>query len=217
MAIRIILADDHKVVREGLCSILEREADMEVIAQAENGRRAVELARELSPNVIVMDVSMPDLNGLEATRQITNDESKIKILALSMHSDRGFVAEMLKAGACGYLLKDSPAKEVISAIRTVVKKGIYLPPSLANLVVEDFIRKPSKAKSGAFSVLTAREREVLQLLAEGKSIKQAAALLHVSMSTIDTHRRNIMEKLDVYSVAELTKYAIREGLTSLEG
>ena len=217
MAIRIILADDHKVVREGLCSILERESDMEVIAQAQDGRRAVELARKLSPDVIVMDVMMPDLNGLEATRQIVNEQSNIKIVALSMHSDRGFVTEMLKAGASSYLPKESPAKEVIAAIRTVVKNGVYLPPSLANLVIEDFVRKPAKTKSGAFSVLTAREREVLQLLAEGRSIKQAAALLHVSTSTIETHRRNIMEKLDIHSVAELTKYAIREGLTPLEG
>lgn len=216
MAIRIILADDHKVVRDGLCSLIERESDMEVIAQAENGRRTVELAKELLPDVIVMDVGMLELNGIEATRQITSENSKIKIIALSMHTDREFVAEMLKAGASGYLSKDKPGKEVIHAIRTVIKDGIYLPPSLASVVVENYVRKPFQPKTGAFTELTAREREVLQLLAEGKSIKQTAALLHVSVSTIETHRRNIMEKLEIFSVAELTKYAIREGLTSLE-
>lgn len=216
MAIRIILADDHEVVRDGLCSLIEREPDMEVIAQADNGRRAVELAKELQPNVIVMDIGMPDLNGIEATRQIVSAESQIKLIALSMHSDRGYVVEMLKAGASGYVPKDKSGKEVIRAIRTVIKDGVYLPPSLASVVVENYVRKPSQPKTGVFTTLTAREREVLQLLAEGKSIKQTAALLHVSISTIETHRRNIMEKLEIFSVAELTKYAIREGLTSLE-
>lgn len=216
MTIRIILADDHEVVRDGLCSLIDREKDMDVIAQAINGRQTVELAKELHPNVIVMDISMPDLNGIEATRQIVADEPGIKIVALSMHSDRGFVAEMLKAGAAGYVPKDRPGKEVIAAIRTVVKKGVYLPPSLASLVVEGFVRHPPDAQAGVFTVLTAREREVLQLLAEGKSIKQVAGLLHVSISTVETHRRNIMDKLEIYSVAELTKYAIREGLTSLD-
>jgi two-component system response regulator NreC len=216
MTIRIILADDHEVVRDGLCSLIERETDMEVIAQAINGRQTVELAKELHPDVIVMDIAMPDLNGIEATRQIVAEHPEIMIVALSMHSDRGFVAEMLKAGAAGYVPKDRPGKEVIAAVRTVIKKGVYLPPSLASLVVDGFVRHRPDAKAGVFAVLTAREREVLQLLAEGKSIKQVAALLHVSVSTIETHRRNIMEKLEIYSVAELTKYAIREGLTSLD-
>jgi len=216
MTVRIILADDHEVVRDGLCSLIEREKDMEVIAQADNGRTTVELARKLRPDVIVMDIGMPDLNGIEATRQIAAEESDIKIIALSMYSDRGYVSEMLKAGASSYLPKDSSAKEVIHAIRTIIKGGIYLPPSLASVVIEDYVRKPSVPETGAFTALTAREREVLQLLAEGKSIKQTAGLLHVSISTIETHRRNIMEKLEIYSVAELTKYAIREGLTSLD-
>ncbi len=216
MTIRIILADDHEVVRDGLCSLIEREPDMEVIAQAENGRRTVELAKKLQPDVIVIDIGMPGLNGIEATRQIVSKDLKIKVIALSMHSDRGYVAEMLKAGASGYLPKDKPGKEVIRAIRTVIKGGIYLPPSLASLMVENYVRKPSQPKTGAFTTLTAREREVLQLLAEGKSIKQTATVLHVSVSTIETHRRNMMEKLEIFSVAELTKYAIREGLTSLE-
>ena len=216
MAIRIILADDHEVVRDGLCSLIEREKDMEVIAQTENGRKTVELAKELQPDVIVMDIGMPGLNGIEATRQIIKENSTIKIIALSMHSDRGFVSEMLKAGASGYVPKDKPGKEVINAIRTAIKKGIYLPPALASLVVENYVRKSPQDKTGAFTALTPREREVLQLLAEGKSIKQIAALLYVSISTIETHRKNIMDKLNIFSVAELTKYAIREGLTTLE-
>lgn len=216
MSIRIILADDHEVVRDGLCSLLEREDDLEIIAQTDNGRTAVALAKKLSPDVIIMDIGMPDLNGIEATRQIAAEAPEVKVVALSMHSDRGFVAEMLKAGASGYLPKDSSAREVVRAIHTVVKKGLYLPASLTSLVIEDYLRKPAQGKPGVFSVLTARERETLQLLAEGKSVKQTAALLHVSISTIETHRRHIMEKLNIYSMAELTKYAIREGLTSLE-
>ena len=216
MTIRVLVADDHEVVRDGLCSLINREDDMEVLGQAENGRRAVEMAREMAPDVIVMDISMPDLNGIEATRQINAEESDIKIVALSMHSDSGFVAEMLKAGAAGYLPKDSPGKDVIQAIRTVMAGGTYLPPSLAGVVVDDYVRTSSGPQKGAFATLTAREREVLQLLAEGKSIKETASQLHVSISTIETHRRNIMDKLHIYSVAELTKYAIREGLTSLD-
>lgn len=215
MAIRIIVADDHDVVRDGLCSLIEREEDMDVIGQADNGRSAVELAGELKPDVIVMDIGMPDLNGIDATRQITAQAPDTKIIALSMHSDSGYVAEMLKAGASAYLTKDEPGKEVVRAIRIVIKKGIYLPPALAGVMVQDYVRQPVGSQGGAFSTLTAREREVLQLLAEGKSIKETAAQLHVSISTIETHRRNLMDKLDIYSVAELTKYAIREGLTSL--
>ena len=215
MAIRVLVVDDHEVVRDGLCRLIETEDDMEVVGQAENGRRAVELAREMTPDVIVMDVSMPALNGIEATRQITADESNIKVIALSMHSDSTFVAEMLKAGAAGYLPKDSAAKDVIQAIRTVIAGGSYLPPTLAGTMIADYVRKPLGPGKGVFSALTAREREVLQLLAEGKSIKETAGQLHVSTSTIETHRRNVMDKLDIYSVAELTKYAIRQGLTSL--
>lgn len=216
MAITVLVADDHEVVRDGLCSLINREEDMTVIGQAENGRRAVELAREITPDVIVMDISMPELNGIDAARQINADASGIKIVALSMHSDRGFVAEMLKAGAAAYLPKDSPGKDVIAAIRTVIAGGIYLPPSLTGLVVADYVRNTADPQKGAFATLTAREREVLQLITEGKSIKETAAQLHVSISTIETHRRNIMDKINIYSVAELTKYAIREGLTSLD-
>ena len=216
MAIKILLADDHRIFRESLSTLLEQQTDIEIIAQANNGQTAVQLAKKLLPDVVIMDIGMPDLNGIEATRQILSKESQIKIIALSMYSDRKFVAEMLKAGASGYLLKDSAAEELIQAIRTVIGGGTYLPPSLTDLVVENYVRNPTRTEKGAFSALTPREREVLQLMAEGKSTKRIAGNLHISIKTVETHRLNIMEKLDIHSVAELTKYAIREGLTSLE-
>jgi DNA-binding NarL/FixJ family response regulator len=212
----IVLADDHRMVREGLRSLLESEPDMHVVAEAENGRRAVELAAELTPDVLVMDIGMPALNGIEATRQILGDRPGTKVVALSMHSDRRFVSEMLKAGASAYLLKAGAFEELINAIRTVVAQKVYLSPRIADVVVDDYVRHLPKAEPSAFASLTAREREVLQLLAEGKATKQAAAILRVSVKTVETHRRQIMEKLDLHSVAELTKYAIREGLTTLE-
>ena len=215
MKVRILLADDHKIIRDGLRSLLQKEADFEVVAEAEDGQTAVRTAQELLPDVVIMDIGMPDLNGIEATRQIQAKGDDVKVLALSMHSDRRFVAEMLKAGASGYLLKDSDFAELAQAIRVIVRGGTYLPPSLTNLLVQNYVRKPVGEEASVFSVLTAREREVLQLMAEGKSTKLLAAHLHISMKTVETHRQNIMEKLDIHSVAELTKYAIREGLTSL--
>jgi len=214
--ISILLADDHKIIRDGLRALIEKQPDMEVVADADNGRAAVELATKLRPRVVVMDVSMPDLNGIEATRQILSALPETKIIALSMHSDRRFVTEMLKANACGYLLKDCAFEELIRAIETVVSNHTYLSPGIADLVVEDFVHKPTGERASVFSVLTNREREVLQLLAEGKTTKQIAADCHVSVKTIETHRQHIMEKLNIHSVAELTKYAIREGLTSLD-
>lgn len=216
MAIRILLADDHRIFRESLCNLLEQEEDMEVIAQAEDGRAVVEQTLKLLPDVVIMDIGMPGLNGVEATRQIMAGASKAKVIGLSMHSDRRFVAETLRAGACGYLLKDSASGELIRAIHTVMKRGTYLPPSLTDVVVQSYIRKPTTDHSGAFTELTPREREVLQLMAEGMSTKQVAANFHISAKTVETHRLNIMDKLAMHSVAELTKYAIREGLTSLE-
>jgi DNA-binding NarL/FixJ family response regulator len=216
MSIKILLADDHRIFRESLSSLLDQQTDIEIIAQANNGQTAVELAKELLPDVVIMDIGMPDLNGIEATRQILSKGSQIKVIALSMYSDRKFVAEMLKAGARGYLLKDSAAEELIQAIRTVIDEGTYLPPSLTDLVIENYVRNPTKADKSVFSALTPREREVLQLMAEGKSTKQIGGNLHISIKTVETHRLNIMEKLDIHSVAELTKYAVREGLTSLE-
>jgi DNA-binding NarL/FixJ family response regulator len=231
---KVLLADDHRIVREGLKSLLAAQPDMQVVAEASDGRQAVEMARELAPDVVVMDVAMPQLNGIEATRQIAADEPGMKVVALSMHSDRRFVSEALKAGASGYVLKDGAFDELINAIRAVASDKVYLSPRVAGVVVEDYVRRlPARANAhgaqpasaapdeaaarrGAFDALTPREREVLQLMAEGYATKEVAHRLRVSVKTVETHRRQIMEKLDLHSVAELTKYAIREGLTTLE-
>lgn len=214
---RILLADDHRIVRQGLRSLLEAEADFSVVAEADNGRMAVELTESLGPDVVVMDVGMPEMNGVEATRRIVVNNPQVKVVALSMHSDRRFVAEMLKAGAAGYLLKDGAFEELVGAIRTVAAGRTYLSPRIADVVVEGYLRnQAAPSEPTAYAKLSPREREVLQLLAEGKATKEAAAALHLSVKTVETHRRQIMEKLNLYSVAELTKYAIREGLTSLE-
>ncbi|OHB58053.1 MAG: DNA-binding response regulator [Planctomycetes bacterium GWF2_50_10] len=217
MAVKILLADDHKIVRDGLRSLIEKQPNMQVVGEACDGRTTVSSVRELMPNVVIIDIGMPDLNGIEATRQITQDNPNIKVIALSMHSDRRFVLRMLEAGASGYLLKDSAFDELSLAISTVVAGKIYLSPAIAGIVVEDFVRHSPSNVAGPVSIdLTPREREVLQLLAEGKSTKQIASHLNVSVKTVETHRRQVMEKLDIHSVAELTKYAVREGLTSLE-
>jgi DNA-binding NarL/FixJ family response regulator len=213
--LRILLADDHKIVRDGLRNLLEKDPEIVVVGEAEDGREALQLARRLSPDVVVMDIAMPDLNGIEATRQILAEMQKIKIVALSMHSDKRYVSEMLKAGTSGYLLKDCAFEELITAIRTIARGKIYLSPGIAGVVLEDYIRTGSSAATSAFSLLSDREREVLQLMAEGRTTKEVAAHLHVSVKTIETHRTHIMAKLDIHSIAALTKYAIREGLTSL--
>ena len=216
MSIKILLADDHKITRQGLRSLLEDQPDMEVVAEAEQGRAAARLAEELKPDVIIMDVSMPDLNGIEATKQVLDGAPNIKIIALSMHSDTLFVSEMLKGGASGYMLKDCAFEELARAIREVVDGRTYLSPSISGVVVDDYLHRLSKAEAPGSDALTDREREVLQLIAEGKSTKQIALKLHVSVKTIETHRRQIMNKLNIHSVAELTKYAVRKGLTSLD-
>jgi two-component system response regulator NreC len=216
MTIKIILADDHQIVRHGLRSLLLDEPDMRVVAEADNGRAVMRLVQEVSPDVVIMDISMPGLNGIEATRQIVAEYPGIKIIALSMHSDSLFVLNMLKAGASGYLLKDCALEELVKAIRTVVDRKTYLSPGISDVVIKDFISGWSSTDSSAFSVLTAREREVLQLMAEGKTTNQIAEGLCVSVKTVESHRKQIMNKSGIHSVAELTKYAIRQGLTSLE-
>lgn len=215
MPVRIIIADDHRIVREGLRHLLEKRTDFRVVAEAADGESAVRLARELSPDVVIVDISMPGLNGVEVTRQILAERPGVKVLALSMHSDRRFVIETLKAGASGYLLKDSAFDDLVRAIEVVVARGAFLSPAITDMVVRDFVAQAGEGGDAAFSVLTAREREVLQLMAEGESTKAIAGRLAVSVKTVESHRQQIMEKLDLHSVAELTKYAIREGLTSL--
>ncbi len=216
MNIKVILADDHKIVREGLRSILENELRLQVIAQADNGRSTVQLAKELRPDIVIMDISMPDLNGIQATAQILQDAPSTKIIALSMHSDKKYVSEMLRAGASAYLLKDCAVDELERAIQAVLSGKSYVSPDVTGVVIEDYRRNADQRESSPGSGLTVKKREVLQLLAEGHSTKEIASRLNVSPQTIDTHRQHIMEKLDLHSVAELTKYAIREGLTSLE-
>lgn len=215
MEISVLLADDHKIVRDGLQTLIEKQPDIKVIGVAEDGRAAVHLAKKLHPQIVIIDIAMPDLNGIEATRQILDEYPKVKVIALSMHSDKRFVSEMLKAGASAYLLKDCAFEELVTAIRTVIANKTYLSPGIAGVVIDSYIRHAASGDSSVYTVLSDREREVLQLLAEGKTTKEIASFLNVSIKTIETHRINIMTKLDIHSVAELTKYAIREGLTSL--
>ncbi len=216
MSIRILIADDHKIIREGLSYLINRQADFDVAGEAENGRSAIQMVHDLLPDVIIMDITMPDLNGIEATRQILTKHPNIKVLALSMHSDRRSIVEMFKAGASGYLLKDCAFEEITQAINAVVANRKYLSPKLSELVINDYILSSEKAKFSAYSILTARELEVLQLLAEGKTTKQIAFHLKISGKTVDTHRQQLMDKLGIHSIAELTKYALRERLTSLD-
>ena len=214
--LRIILADDHQIIRDGLRALIDRDKGIDVIAEAADGRCAVKLARELRPDIVIMDVNMPDLNGIDATRQITEKLPGIKVIALSMHSDKRFVAEMLKAGASGYLLKDCAFDELIQAIKAVKSQKVYLSPGVSGVVVADYVEKLSSSDDSTAGVLSDREREVLQLITEGYSTKETAEKLNLSAKTVETHRRQIMAKLDIYTIAELTKYAIREGLTSVE-
>jgi len=215
MSIRVLLADDHKIIREGLRSLLEKQPDIEVVAEAENGLATLKLVDETAPNIVIMDVAMPDLNGTEATRQIIAKAPTVKVIALSMYSDRRFVIGMLSAGASGYLPKDCAFEELVQAIRTVAADRTYLSPSIVDIVVKDYFHHLEKTDSSVLSILTSREREVLQLLAEGRTVKEIARHLSLNVKTIETHCQQIMHKLDTHSIAKLTKYAIREGLTSL--
>jgi DNA-binding NarL/FixJ family response regulator len=210
--VRILLVDDHKMMRDGLRAILEREG-LEVVGEAENGHEAIALARREKPGIVVMDVSMPDLNGVDATRRLVAELPGVKVIGLSMHADRRYVVAMFAAGAVGYLLKNSAADELIRAVRAVAGDLTYVSPAIAAVVVESLSRlsQPKSVKT-----LSPREREVLQLLAEGKTTKDIASRLSLAVPTVETHRRQIMDKLALRTIAELTKYAIREGLTSLE-
>jgi two-component system response regulator NreC len=214
--IRILLADDHKILRSGLRGLIEKQPRFEVVAEAANGRSAVKLSQKLTPDIAIMDISMPDLNGIEATRQIIGNSPRTKVIILSVHSEQRFVAEVFKAGASGYLLKDNSFDELVSAIHAVMTEGTYLCPQIATVVRDDYLQHLLRAAPSIPSTLTAREREVLQLLAEGKATKEIAFSFNLSVKTVEAHRQRIMEKLNIRTVAELTKYAIREGLTSLE-
>lgn len=213
--IKILLADDHRIVRQGLRTLLEQESDLEVVAEAENGRDTLRLVQQLSPQVIIMDIAMPDLNGIDATRQIVSVAPGVKVIALSMHSDSLFVFNMLRAGASGYLIKDCALEELVKAIRAVVAGKTYLSPGISDILVKDLVEGWSNNGGSVFSILTPREREVLQLIAEGRSTAQIAFCLSVSVKTVEAYRKQIMYKSGVHTVAGLTKYAIREGLTTL--
>jgi DNA-binding NarL/FixJ family response regulator len=216
MAIRILLADDHTIMQAGLRALLEKEPDMDVVAEAKNGREAVSFAIDLRPDVVIIDVSMPDLNGMDATQQIVDEVPGVRVLGLSMHSDEQFVSGMFRAGAAGYLLKDCAAEELCYAIRAVYRNQTYLSPPIASIVTDEYVSHLSKAEPTGVVLLTTREREVVQLLAEGKTSKEVASGLGLSVRTVEAHRRQIMNKLGMTSVAQLTKYAIREGLTSVD-
>jgi DNA-binding NarL/FixJ family response regulator len=211
----LLIADDHELFRHGLRSLTNKWPDIEIVGEAENGIIAARLARELNPDIVLMDISMPELNGIEATRKILAENESIKIIILSMHFDRRYIIESMKAGALGYILKDSTPEELLSAFNTVLAGKIYLSDKITDEVIKDYIKIADSDESSVYSILRPREREVLQLLAEGKATKEIAAKLNVSVKTIETHRKQIMDKLNIHSIAELTKYAIREGLTQL--
>ena len=215
MGIRILVIDNHRVVREAICSLLRNEYDMDIVGEAEDGRTAVQLARELRPDVIIMETSMPNLNGIEATRQIVHELPDVKVIALSAHSDKRSVCEMFNAGASGYLPKYCAFLELVSAIQNVVANRTYLSSHISRIIIEEYLHRAAEQGQSAYSVLTDRQREVLQLISEGKSTKVIARELFVSNKAIEWHRHKIMKKLHVKSVADLVKYAISEGLTSI--
>ncbi len=216
MRLRIMLADDHRLFRDGLRTLLSQQSDMEVVGEAVDGPAVLTSARELRPDILLMDISMPGLNGIEATRRVLAEYPAIRIIMLSMHADQRYVSESLRAGALGYVLKDSAIDELLTAIRTVSRGQRFLSGSIASVILEEYVALAKERANSAFSTLSPREREVLQLLAEGRSTKEMAAHLHVSVKTVESHRKQIMDKLNIHSVAELTKYAIREGLTPLD-
>jgi two-component system response regulator NreC len=214
---KILLADDHNVLRKGLRRILEEQSDLEVVGEASDGREAVSLNNLLHPDIIVMDIAMPLMNGLEATRQILQRSSDVNVLILSMYSDENYVVQVLRAGARGYLLKDTAEEDLITAVRTVAKGQPFFSPKIAKLLLGDSMQRiRTEGVSDSYDLLTPREREVLQLIAEGKSNKEAAAALFVSTTTIETHRARIMDKLDLHSTADIVLYAVRKGIVQLK-
>jgi DNA-binding NarL/FixJ family response regulator len=209
--LRILLADDHTVVRQGLRKVLEERPEWQVVAEAGDGRDAVRLAEQHKPDVAVMDVAMPLLNGIEATRQITRRTPQTKVLVLSMYSDEAYVIQMLKAGATGYLLKDSADVDLLQAVQAVSQGKSFFSPAVARLMSDDYARQRGHDAVDRYESLSEREREIFQLVAEGKTNKEIAALLFISPSTVETHRARIMEKLDLHSAAEIVLYAVRRG------
>jgi DNA-binding NarL/FixJ family response regulator len=213
MSVKIIIADDHKIMRDGLRNMLDKEPGMEVVAEAKNGREALRLAEQLRPDILIMDISMDDLNGIDATRSLVGKGLGTRVIALSMHADKRFVAGMFEAGAMAYLLKECSYEELIQAIRQVMSGRTYLCSMISGVMIRDYIQRMRRNEP---SVLSPREKEILQLMAEGSTTKRIADQLKVSVKTVETHRQHVMEKLNIFSIAELTKYAIKEGITSLD-
>jgi DNA-binding NarL/FixJ family response regulator len=217
MAITVLLAEDHTLVRDGLRILLDSQDDLEIVGEASDGPRAVQLVRKLKPDVAVLDLTMPSLNGIEATRQIRAAEVPTRVLILTMHRDRRYLFESLRAGASGYLIKDAAFAELVTAIRTVAGGQTYLSPAVADLVMDDYVlRARGEEEGGDLERLSGREREILRLIAEGKSSIEIGRILHISNHTVDTHRRNLMVKLDIHTLAGLVKFAVRHGVSGLE-
>ncbi|MHC4583698.1 MAG: response regulator [Planctomycetota bacterium] len=216
MAVRILIADDHKIVREGLCAMFEKQAEMEVVGEAEDGVTSVRLARELRPDVIILDVNMPEMDGIEATRRLLKELPETKIIALSMFSKRTFVTKMLEAGASGYVLKGGAFSELVEAVNKVLAGHVYLCSPVATILVDEYVDRSGRSSDPSTAQLTEREFHILKLLAEGKPSKEIALLLDISVQAVDANRRRTMQKLGIDNFAELVKYAIREGLASID-
>lgn len=210
---RILLVDDHSMFREGLGALIGARTDMELVGNAENGKEAFHLVGALLPDLVIMDVSMPEMNGIETTRMIRSSFPAVRVIGLSAHREHHVILDMLSAGASGYVLKDSPFTELVEAIRSIDKGVAFISPAASGSLIMDLLRRNVHPGSSAFSILTSREREILQSITEGKSTKEIASDLSLSVKTIETHRTQLMDKLDIHSVAELTKYAIREEIT----
>lgn len=217
-AIRILLVDDHTIVRQGLAKVLEAEEGFSVVGEARDGREAVSRVEQLKPDVVVMDITMPMLNGVEATRQIKKSHPRIKVIILSMHSHNRFISELFSLGASGYLLKDSSGTDIINAINAAVRGDTYLSPSISRQVIEDYValKRTRSSREELYGQLSNREREVFQMIAEGRSTKQIADILCVSVSTVKTHRSNIMEKLQMDNISQLIHFAIELGLVEIQ-
>ena len=210
---KIMIVDDHQIIRDGLRSLLEKLPDIEIVAEAGDGITAVQKAREISPDLVLMDISMPNLNGIEASLKITSENPGIKVSALTMHSEKWYLDKMIKAGACGYITKSCDYKELIQALTSCQENGFYLGRGIAGLVIKDYMAQLKNNNSE--QLLTVRERQILQLIAEGKTTAEAASLLKISKKTVEAHRSQIMNKLGLYNLADLVKYAVREGLISI--
>jgi two-component system response regulator NreC len=213
--VKVLLADDHKMIRAGLRLVLEQQPDIAVAGEADDGRQAVSLARDLKPDVVVMDIGMPNLNGIEAALQIKQAVPETAIVMLSMHSDEGYILRALRAGAAGYILKDSAEADLVGAVRAVAEGKSFFSPKVSRILLEDYMRKLRKTGAeDSYDLLSAREREILQLVAEGKSSKEIANLLNLSVYTVETHRSNIMQKLNLRGIPELILYAVRKGIVA---